>query len=356
MRIGIGTGTAATVLLLVGTAQGGDDWKSTLAEAKTQARASEHLKAAGLFGDAFAAVQKAGDIVGEQEVDEAWREFLDRVPEVPRRGGQEVSSTVPGPREVTAALMERLDPARCGAFVSAPCLAGDLLLDAIRRGDGRYVAEAAAVLEPHGKGPKSGTGLKVLAMLARGTKEAASADGKAAASLVEARDAALRQDWTDLSLAAGVELAALHAKAGDATKAAPDPPPGTATVHYRSGRGGTHHWTVEVDVPGKGKMETHQVILDDARSATQVVEVGPSTFRKPPDASKTVELPNADAARQMQRDQIDRGVTGEWQQYGKNANSCATAVCEVVAAGGGKGFPKNPADAGSYLRHLFGVK
>ena len=70
MRIGIGTGTAATVLLLVGTAQGGDDWKSTLAEAKTQARASEHLKAAGLFGDAFAAVQKAGDIVGEQEVDD----------------------------------------------------------------------------------------------------------------------------------------------------------------------------------------------------------------------------------------------------------------------------------------------
>jgi hypothetical protein len=212
MRNGSRTAIAAALLLLAGTADAGEGWKEALAEAKTHARASEHLKAAELYGDAFAAVHKAGDLVAEQEVAEAWFEFLQKVPEPPVRGGEEVSSTIPGPREVAAALLARLDPARCGAFVSAPCVAGDLLLDAIRRGDGRYLAEAASALEPHGRGTKSGAGLKVLAMLARGAQSAAAGDGKAAAGLAEARDAAARQDWTDLAMAAGIELAAQHVK------------------------------------------------------------------------------------------------------------------------------------------------
>jgi hypothetical protein len=210
---------AAAMLLAAGAARAGEDWKADLAEAKAQAKASEHLKAAGLFGEALAAVQKAGDLVAEQEIADAFFEFLEKVPAPPRGTATGSATPVFGPRDAKAAVMARLDPARSGAFVSAPCLAGELLLDAIRAGDGRFVAEAAAILEPHGKGAKSGAGLKVLAILARGMKEAAAGEEKAAATLAEVRDASVRQNWTDLALAAGVELAALPAKKGDAAKA-----------------------------------------------------------------------------------------------------------------------------------------
>lgn len=210
---------AAAAILAAGAADAAEGWKEKLAEARAQAKASEHLKAAGSYGDALAAVQAAGDLVAEQEVAEAFFEFLERLPRQPRGTATGSTSTVAGPRDAKAAVMARLDPVRSGAFVSAPCLAGELLVDAIRAGDGLFVAEAAAVLEPHGKGTKSGAGLKVLAILARGLKEAAAGEEKAAATLAEARDAALRQDWTDLGLAAGVELAALAAKRKDAAKA-----------------------------------------------------------------------------------------------------------------------------------------
>ena len=211
---------AAATLLLAGAAGAGDlEWRAKLARAHEHARASEHLKAADLYGEVLAAAQKMGDLLDEQEAAEAFFEFLEKVPEQGRGTATGSSSMAAGPREAKAAVMARLDPARCGAFVSAPCLAGELILDAIRSGDGRFVPEAAAVLEPHGKGPKSGAGLKVLAMLARGAKEADAGDERAAATLGEARDAALRQDWTDVGMAAGVELAVLHGKKGDTEKA-----------------------------------------------------------------------------------------------------------------------------------------
>lgn len=214
----IRTLVAAAVILAAGAADAAEGWKEKLAEARAHAKASEHLKAAGSYGDALAEAQKAGDLVAEQEVADAFFEFLERVP-TPRGTATGSTTTVAGPRDVKAAVMARLDPARCGAFVSAPCLAGELLVDAIRAGDGLYVAEAAAVLEPHGKGTGSGAGFKVLAILARGLKEAAAGEQKAAATLTEVRDASVRQHWTDLALAAGVELAALPAKKGDAAKA-----------------------------------------------------------------------------------------------------------------------------------------
>ena len=129
---------------------------------------------------------------------------------------------------------------------------------------------------------------------------------------------------------------------------------GTATVHYRPGPQGPH-WTVETNVPGAGKLETHQVVTAPKGRKTQVLEVEPGDFPSRPAASKTVELPDANAARNMQTDQLGRGETGQWIPTGKSANSCATAVCEVVAAGGGR-FPSDPAQAGAFLRNLFGIK
>jgi hypothetical protein len=85
-----------------------------------------------------------------------------------------------------------------------------------------------------------------------------------------------------------------------------------------------------------------------------VYEVDPGDFARPPKASVTVELPDAGAARKIQQEQIARGDTGPWVQKGPGANSCATAVCEVVSAGGGP-FPSNPAEAANFLRDLFNL-
>lgn len=129
-------------------------------------------------------------------------------------------------------------------------------------------------------------------------------------------------------------------------------PGGTATVHYRPNPDGTPHWTVETKVPGQGSLETHQVWTSRKGRSTEVFEVDPTDFKAPPKASVSVDLPDAGAARKMQQEQLGRGDTGPWVQQGPRANSCATAVCEVVSAGGGP-FPSAPAQAPNFLRNLF---
>jgi len=192
-----------------------------LAQAKEKARAGEPAAAAGLFGDAFALVQKQSDLVVEQEVFDAFREFVERLPPPPLEGGKEVASVAGSPRDALAAVLCRLDPKRCGGFVSAPCLAGDLLLVAIEKGDGKYVKEAAVALAPHAKG-KSGLALATLAKLAAVLQEtpsgaAAPADGGALDSIVAT---ATQEEWIDLAMAAGVERAARAVARPDGAAAA----------------------------------------------------------------------------------------------------------------------------------------
>src|SRR5688572_19363420 len=127
---------AAAAAFAAPAASAKDTVQDLLAQAKEKARAAEVMEAAGLYGDALALV--------EQEVFDAFTEFLQKVPRPPREGGREVASTTGTPRDVLAAVLSRLDAKRCGAFVSAPCLAGDLLLEAIGKGDGKFVKEAAA--------------------------------------------------------------------------------------------------------------------------------------------------------------------------------------------------------------------
>jgi hypothetical protein len=121
--------------------------------------------------------------------------------------------------------------------------------------------------------------------------------------------------------------------------------------YYKSRSGDRHHWTVETRVPGQPDLHTHQVKIG---SSTQVLEVGPKTLPKNPTSTYIEPLPNPGRARAVQEDQLRRGETGEWVQTGKNANSCATAVCEVVSAGGGK-FPWKPQEAAAFLRKLFNL-
>lgn len=130
---------------------------------------------------------------------------------------------------------------------------------------------------------------------------------------------------------------------------------GTATVHYRPNPDGTPHWTVETRVPGEPNLETHLVVeLRGRRTSTYVETPDPGAFPKPPRRSIEVDVPDVPAARREQLDQIDFGNRGEFVRTGPNANSCATAVCEVISRGGGN-FPTNPAEAPNFLRRLFNL-
>jgi hypothetical protein len=217
--MGVRAVAAAVLLLGAGGARAAEGVEPLLAGAKEKARASEFGAAAALYGDAFALTHREGDLVREQEVRDAFREFLEKLPPAPIVGGEEASSVTTDLRGVRLIVMKRLDPARCGALVSAPCLAGEVLLETVARGGGSGVAEAAEVLGPHAGTARSGLGLRTLGTLARGLVAAAAGEESAATSLKGGLETAAKQEWTDLALAASLELAAFHAKKGDAAAA-----------------------------------------------------------------------------------------------------------------------------------------
>ncbi|MHC4960104.1 MAG: hypothetical protein ACYTGN_17235 [Planctomycetota bacterium] len=112
------------------------------------------------------------------------------------------------------ALMRDLDPRRSGAFVSAHILARNLVLDATRTGDMRFVADARTVMAAHG-----GTGrcARTMALYA----DALVSEPREAAFLLDKALATMRAEaWTYLSMHAAVELAATRIRLGDAAAAA----------------------------------------------------------------------------------------------------------------------------------------
>lgn len=199
----------ATVALALagGAAKAEDPGEDLLARAGAKARSGAPEEAAALYGEALAAAQKEGDLLEEQAAANA---FLDLVGNL--RGKS--------PEGVLAAALGKMDAKRCGAFVSAPLLAGEVVLSVALTGEPKNLAAAAAVLQPHAKSAKSGLWIRTAALLAKsmGTARGES-PAAAAASLQEAIDAALAEQWADLALAAGVELAALQLRLGDKEKA-----------------------------------------------------------------------------------------------------------------------------------------
>lgn len=197
----------AVFVLPAALVAGGDP----IADARAAARSGDGAKTGELLGEAVARAHRAGDLLAEQEAAEAWREILSKRRQMATGDALE------------AALLAKLDPKRCGAFFSAPVLAGDLLLESAATGECPDLPKHAAILRPFIKGGKSGTGLAVLARLASGMVEAR---GAAPDKGVEFLDSALKsageEGWADIGVAAGVELAALHLKQGreDAAAAA----------------------------------------------------------------------------------------------------------------------------------------
>ena len=128
---------------------------------------------------------------------------------------------------------------------------------------------------------------------------------------------------------------------------------GTATVRHFVNPDGSPHFTVEVQSPGGKTLQTHQIWASAKGRTTQFLEVEAGELGKAA-GTKTFNLAEADAANQMQWEQIERGVTGKWEPTGVRANSCATGVCEVLVAGGADA-PANRALARPFAYRLFNI-
>ncbi|MEW5743669.1 MAG: RHS repeat-associated core domain-containing protein [Myxococcota bacterium] len=128
---------------------------------------------------------------------------------------------------------------------------------------------------------------------------------------------------------------------------------GVAVVRYYKNPDETPHFSVEVQPPGGTSLETHQVASRSLKK-TYVNEVTPDTDLPHPAGTKVIELPNPDAAKAKQLEQMAQGDMGPWKGAGPKANSCATHVCDVLSAGGADS--SEPSGAGQWLRDLFEIK
>src|SRR5690349_6602679 len=128
----LGAGVLAAVLLWVSMpALAKDTPQSVIEDAKALAKQGGLLRAAERFGDAVALAQAAGDLDAEDiaagALDDFWRQIPSDAPSS--------AADRPASGAVLAAVMARLDASRCGAMVSAPVLARNILMLAVETGD-----------------------------------------------------------------------------------------------------------------------------------------------------------------------------------------------------------------------------
>ena len=228
----------ASVLFVVATTFAKDPAPSALDDARALAARGDAPGAATRFGDALAAAHAAGDMQAEQEAADALQEFLDqrRIENITRRArastpGEGAESDAAAYAWLLDAVMKKLDAKRCGAFVSAPVLARNMLLLATESGDLSLAADAAKVLAVHAGKPASGHAAGVVAKYAEGMKAAANSKPDQAAPLLDrAATEAQAAGWTDLALHATTEAAAAWHRAGDDVKAAASVAAGATTL------------------------------------------------------------------------------------------------------------------------------
>ena len=217
---------ALLALALAVPAAAKDSPQSVLDDAKILARQGSNLKAAERYGDAVALAHEDGDLQIEEAIAASLQEFIDDAERdalmrgaAPASPGQtNDAASLPN---LLAAVMRSLDAGRCGAYVSAPVLARNVLLLATESGDFGLVAGAAAVASAHGSKAGSGRAAAVVAKYAEGMR--AAADGKfavAAPLLAAVATDAAKAGWLDLVSHAGTEAACAWVKAGSPDNAA----------------------------------------------------------------------------------------------------------------------------------------
>jgi hypothetical protein len=231
------------VLVAAPAAAGGDVSGGALDDAKVLANRKEFLKAAERFGDAIAALQKAGDLQGEEAAAHDVEEALGMVNRVTPPSPEGSTSPAPTRAAVLAALAQRLDPLRCGAYVSAPVLAREVLCLATETGDLASADAVAKIAAAHAKRATSGRAAAVVAAYAQGAATAAAGKLADAAPLLDAATAdAAKAGWVDLAVHAATEAAASWAKAGAEDKALASVNAGIAAFGASPSRSKVNDW------------------------------------------------------------------------------------------------------------------
>jgi len=136
-------------------------------------------------GDELAQAQKRGDLVEIQKI---------------------VRKTRANNAGALHELMMTLDAGRSRAFVSAHVIARNLLLDATRSGEKKFVGDAAQVIAKHVKGKGVGKCAKAMKYYADGMTDT-DAD-KALFALSKAHKVFCDEGWVVLAIHTGVEIAA----------------------------------------------------------------------------------------------------------------------------------------------------
>lgn len=198
----------------------GDPATAALDDGKVLANKKDFVKAAERFGDALAAIHSAGDIQAEEKAAHEIEDALAGASRTttPAPAGSKTSE--PTRASVLATLALRLDANRCGAYVSAPVLAREVLCLATECGDLASAASVAKIAAAHAKRATSGRAGAVVAEYAQGASSAAAGKFAEGALLLDtaAADAA-KAGWVDLATHAATEAAASWAKSGAEDKA-----------------------------------------------------------------------------------------------------------------------------------------
>ncbi len=214
---------AAMVVLAFAPAVGADAADDKFTKALEAAMAAdgrgETMKAAALYGEAVAITHAAEDIEAEQKAADALVTFADAVS---RRLAANAGKKPPDPTlgTVLAAVLAKLDPARPGAYVSAPVLARNLLCLATEEGEFRGVADVAKVTAAHRTKAGSGRAAPVVAKYGDGLTSVGAGAFEAGGATLDAVTAeAVKGHWLDLAAHAGTEAAAAWVRAGKPEKA-----------------------------------------------------------------------------------------------------------------------------------------
>jgi hypothetical protein len=203
-------------------ADAGDTPQSVLDDAKILARSGATADAADRFGAAAVLAQKAADLVAENTISDAFVSFVDRESMAAAFPNDDAARVRPNllRASLLATAMDHLDPARCGAFVSAPVLSRYVLQLATETGDFTWVPDAAKVAAIHGAKRGSGRGAATTAKYAAGlTCVAQKRWADAMDPLLAAFNESAESGWFDLAMHAGTELALAWWAAGDEAEA-----------------------------------------------------------------------------------------------------------------------------------------